>query len=322
MNNGSLPHVPVMEAEVVELLHREGTGRILIDCTIGYGGHSAALTKTFTEQDCLVGIDRDEEAVAYCRQRFAESRFRFRTYHGGFEELEEILRQEELEAADAFLVDCGFSSPQVDRAERGFSFLHEGPLDMRMDRRQGLTARELVSTWSEQELTDLFKNDGEERFARKIARGIVRRRRELPLETTQELADVILQSIPERYRYQEGIHPATRVFQALRIAVNHELESLRIGLQAALDRLRPGGRVAVLSYHSLEHRIVKDLFRQYCGRCICPPGLPQCGCGAQAKGAIVTKKPLKPCAAERERNSRCRSAQLRVLERFPSVPTE
>ncbi len=319
MNIEAVLHMPVMKAEVVEFLRPEEHGVIVVDCTIGYGGHSAAISKTFKAEDRLIGIDRDEEALAYCRQLFEQSSFQVDLYQNGFEKLDEVFAEEGLEAADRFLFDCGFSSVQIDQPERGFSFMREGPLDMRMDRRQRLTARDLVHTWSEQELGEIFKKYGEERFARKIAKKIVRLRQESSIETTQELADIVLQAIPEKYRHQEGIHPATRVFQSLRIVVNDELESLRTGLQKALERLRKGGRVAVLSYHSLEHRIVKEQFRDYCGRCTCPPGLPQCGCGAQARGTIITKKPVKPCAAEKEKNIRCRSAQLRVLERFREV---
>ncbi|RJP34257.1 MAG: 16S rRNA (cytosine(1402)-N(4))-methyltransferase RsmH [Candidatus Omnitrophota bacterium] len=320
MNIEFVPHMPVMEAEVVEFLRLQRHDVIFVDCTIGYGGHSNAVTQTFNRQDRLIGIDRDEEAIAYCRNRFANAEFQVRFHRIGFDDLDQVFEEEGIEAADAFLFDCGFSSPQIERPERGFSFLRDGPLDMRMDQRQRISARELIHSWSEQELGEMFKNYGEERFARKIAKSIVRRRQESPIETTQELADIVISAIPMRYRHQEGIHPATRVFQAIRIMVNNELDVLRVGLQKALDRLRPGGRIAALSYHSLEHRIIKERFREFCGRCICPPGLPQCGCGARAQGSIITKKPMKPCAAELERNIRCRSAQLRVLERFWQSP--
>ncbi len=314
-------HKPVMVAEVVELLRPQRHGVVLVDCTIGYGGHSEPLTEEFNEEDWLIGIDRDGDAIQYCRKRFKKARFKVSLHRKSFEQAGEVLDEEGLEGADTFLFDCGFSSPQVDQPERGFSFMRGGPLDMRMDQRQRFSARELVHTWSEQELSRIIKLYGDERFARKIAKAIVKRREEEPIETTQELADIILQAIPEKYRHQEGIHPATKTFQAVRIAVNQELDSLRTGLQTALERLNPGGRVGVLSYHSLEHRIVKELFRDFCGRCICPPGLPQCGCGAQSRGTIITRKPVKPCAAERELNIRCRSAQLRVFERFKETST-
>jgi len=185
-----------------------------------------------------------------------------------------------------------------------------------MDQSQPLSAYEAVNSWSEDELTRIFKLYGEERFSRKIARAIARSREKAKVETTQELADIVLQAIPPSYRHQEGIHPATRVFQALRIAVNDELGMLRRGLEAALQRLRPGGRIGVLSYHSLEHRIVKELFRQYCGEVVQPLGPAQYAPKPPGKGAILTKKPLVPCAAEKEINPRSRSAQFRVLERM------
>lgn len=194
--------------------------------------------------------------------------------------------------------------------------MRNGPLDMRMSKTQPIQARDIIAGWDEKELADIFNTYGDERFSRRIARAIIRRRQESPIETTQELADIVLQAIPARYRYQEGIHPSTRVFQALRIVVNQELESLRSGLQAALDRLKPHGRIAVLSYHSLEHRIVKELFRSYCGVQWHAPGIPVTGREETPKAIILTKKAVKPCAAEKQRNPRSRSAQLRVLERY------
>jgi len=308
-------HIPVMEAEVVEFLRPVHSGIVLVDCTVGYGGHSVALTASFGAADRLIGIDRDGDAIEHCRKKFANIPFSVSLHRGGFEELESILQENAVEYADRFLFDLGFSSPQVDRADRGFSFLREGPLDMRMDRRQPLSAKDAIQQWSERELADLFKNYGEERFSRKIAKAVVRRRHISPIETTQELADIVLQAIPARNRYQEGIHPATRVFQALRIAVNEELKSLRTGLQAALNRLSPCGRIAVLSYHSLEHRIVKELFRGFCRPHVHPPGIPVTGREEPDRGTILTKKAVCPCNAEQQRNPRSRSAQLRVLER-------
>ncbi|MGC9326838.1 MAG: 16S rRNA (cytosine(1402)-N(4))-methyltransferase RsmH, partial [Candidatus Hinthialibacter sp.] len=215
---------------------------------------------------------------------------------------------------DRCLFDLGFSSPQVDQGERGFSFMRDGPLDMRMDQRQPLSAKDVINQWSEKELSDLFKNYGEERFSRKIAKAIVRRRQETSIERTQELADIIIQAIPARYQHQEGIHPATRVFQSLRIIVNDELESLRTGLRSALNHLAPKARIAVLSYHSLEHRIVKEQFRTYCRPVVHPPGIPVTGREDPEHGVILTRKAVRPCAAEQNRNPRSRSAQLRALE--------
>ena len=230
MNGNESPHTPVMAAETARYLPLGAGESILVDCTIGYGGHSAILSKPFDENGRLIGIDRDEDALRYCEERFQDVRFAVRLVRNGFEELDSILDREGVKAADAILFDLGFSSPEVDTPERGFSFMREGPLDMRMDRRQELTAQEIITGWEERPMADLFKRFGEERFARRIAKAIVRRRRESAIETTQDLADVVTQAIPAAHRKQEGLHPATRVFQALRIFVNDELEALRTGL--------------------------------------------------------------------------------------------
>ena len=304
-----------MENEVAEMLKPVRHDWVLVDCTVGYGGHSAALTTAFDGSDVLIGIDRDARALDWCRERFRDAPFRRHWFHGGFEDLTTALAEAGMESADAFFFDCGFSSPQVDEGERGFSFMREGPLDMRMDQRQSFSAYELVNTWSAGELADCFKRYGEERFSRKIASGIVRQRQKSPIETTQELADLVIQAIPAKNRRMEGIHPATRVFQAIRIAVNDELESLRTGLQQALDHLRPGGRVGVLSYHSLEHRIVKEAFHRFCGHVALPVWAPTVPEELKPKGSIVTRKAITPCAAEQSVNPRCRSAQLRVVEK-------
>lgn len=309
-------HTPVMVAEVVEYLQASQRGTVLADLTIGYGGHSQALTGNFDSADRLIGVDRDEEALAHCREQFRDAPFAVSLHHRRFSEIGAILQEEEISGADRILIDCGFSSPQIDRAERGFSFQREGPLDMRMDSQDMQKAEDIVNEWSERELTDLFKRYGDERFARKIAKNLVRDRAQEPIKSTQRLADLILQSIPERYQMQEGIHPATRVFQALRIQVNQELEELRQGLDAALQCLAPGGRIGVLSYHSLEHRIVKEKFREFCGRGAIEPGPAQLAQETEPNGILLTKKGVTPCAAEKHDNPRSRSAQFRVLERL------
>lgn len=288
---------------------------VMVDCTIGFGGHSAALTRNFQPEDRLVGFDRDENALAHCRKQFGEAPFLVTLIHSGFDQVDERMEQEGIQRAHYILFDIGFSSPQVDRAERGFSFTKDGPLDMRMDQTQPITAAGILASWDDRALADLFKNYGDERFARKIAKAIARRRREEPIETTQELADVVLNAIPDRYQHQEGIHPATRVFQALRIEVNDELNQLHKGLEGGLKRLARGGRLAVLSYHSLEHRIVKEWFRRYSGQVGPLPGPEQLAPAQKAPGRVLTRKAITPCAAEKSRNPRCRSAQLRVVER-------
>ena len=315
MSEPAALHLPVMEREIVEFMPVLDEPLVVVDCTIGFGGHSAALTEHFQAGERLVGLDRDEDALAFCRNRFSRAPFQVTLIHSGFDRVDEMLEREGIQHAHYILFDIGFSSPQVDRAERGFSFTKDGPLDMRMDRTQPVTAAGILASWDDRALADLFKNYGDERFARKISKAIVRRRKEEPIETTQELADVILNAIPERYQHQEGIHPATRVFQALRIEVNDELEQLRKGLEGGLKRLARGGRLAVLSYHSLEHRIVKEWFRRFCGLVGPLPGPEQLVPAKKAPGRVLTRKAIAPCAAEKSRNSRCRSAQLRVVER-------
>ncbi|MBI1387872.1 MAG: 16S rRNA (cytosine(1402)-N(4))-methyltransferase RsmH [bacterium] len=317
MPDESAPHVPVMESEVADYAPRANGPRVVVDCTIGYGGHAASLTRDFKPGERLIGVDRDEEAIAFCRSRFADAAFEVTLVRRAFSEIEAVLNEANAPEATYILIDCGFSSLQVDRADRGFSFQKEGPLDMRMDRSQPLTAADIIASWDDRELAEAFKNYGDERFSRRIARAIVRRRQESEIATTQELADVVLQAIPAANRREEGIHPATRVFQALRIAVNDELTQLRRGIEGGLERLAPGGRMAVLSYHSLEHRIVKELFRRYCGAGGIVPGPAQLAEPEPGRGRMLTRKGVAPCAAEKNRNPRSRSAQLRVVERTP-----
>ncbi len=315
MRDQPVAHIPVMQVEVVEMLKPQRHSVIFVDCTLGYGGHSAAITRDFDSNDTLIGIDRDAEAISFCTKRFQDAPFSVKLHQKEFHRLEEVLKEENVEEADRFLIDCGFSSPQVDTPARGFSFQHQGPLDMRMDQKSPLSAQEIVNSWDGDELTRIFKIYGEERFSRKIAREIVKRREMTPIETTQDLADVVMQAIPAKHRHQTGIHPATRVFQALRIVVNDELDSLRKGLNQALRHLAPGGRIAVISYHSLEHRIVKERFREFCGTSTQPLGPAKLAQQPEPEGSLLTKRAIKPCAAELEKNPRARSAQLRGLAR-------
>lgn len=304
-----------MKHEVVEWLKPETDDWVIVDCTAGFGGHSQALTEGL-EGGTLIGIDRDDRALKHCKQMFEDAPFESVWYHGGFEELDQAMIEAGKQQADAILFDCGFSSPQIDEGTRGFSFMREGPLDMRMDQRQSLTAFEVINTWGSHEMASAFNRYGDEKFSRKIAKEIVKRRQIGAIESTQELADIVIQAIPQVYKKKESIHPATRVFQALRIVVNDELESLRTGLQHALEHLKPGGRVGVLSYHSLEHRIVKEKYHRFCGHVELPKWAGKVPDEFKAHGKIVTRKPVKPCAAEVNVNPRSRSAQFRVLERL------
>jgi len=289
-------------------------GGFFVDATVGAGGHAEFLLERGTEIR-LLGIDRDPDALALAGERLARFAQRFELVAGDFADLDALLAGR-LPAA-AILADLGVSSMQLDRGERGFSFRRDGPLDMRMGP-AGRTAADIVATASVDELTRIFRDYGEERMAAKIARGIVAERTRGPIQTTRQLARIVAGQKGSR----EKIDPATRVFQALRIEVNQELVALGRFLAAAVARLKPGGRLAVISYHSLEDRIVKDAFRRDSGVCSCPPKLPTCICGARAALRLLTRRPIRPGEAELRRNPRSRSARLRVAEKLAEPFTE
>lgn len=291
-----------MVREVVSwLIH--GNVSSICDGTLGHGGHAEALLTSMAEPGVLVGLDRDAEALAVCRERLSRFGERVILIKGLFVDLRQHLERVGIPRTDGVLLDLGVSSRQLDDPKRGFSFQSDGPLDMRMDQSSGRTAADLVNTLPEAELADLIFQYGEERFSRRIARGIVHARTQRPLQTTQELVAVIKGAVPSAYR-NGRIHCATRTFQALRIAVNQEIETLEPALLSAVDVLRPGGRLAVISFHSLEDRIVKHTFR----------ALSQ---GPDARLAVLTKKPQIPAEEECRANPRARSAKLRVAERLP-----
>jgi 16S rRNA (cytosine1402-N4)-methyltransferase len=301
------PHTPVLVREVVELLAPE-RGGFFVDATVGAGGHAEAILERGPGVRML-GLDRDAEALDLARRRLARFGGRVELLEANFADLEEVLADRP--NADGILADLGVSSMQLDEGRRGFSFRREGPLDMRMGR-DGRTAADIVATASAEELTRIFREWGEERMAAKIARGIVRERTREPIQTTRQLARIVAAEKGGR----EKIDPATRVFQALRIEVNQELNALARFLAAAVARLNGGGRLAVISYHSLEDRIVKDAFRRDSGVCLCPPRRPQCVCGARAALRVLTRRPLRPSESEQRRNPRSRSAKLRAAEKL------
>ena len=306
-------HVPVLAEEVRELLDVQ-PGETIVDATFGAGGHSRMLASELRGRGKLVAIDRDPTVRPYFDRVKASARgVQARFLRGDYAVVLSQLAGNGVKA-DVVLLDLGLSSMQVDRPERGFSYATDAPLDMRMDPSDDLSAAEVVSTWDERELETIFRRYGEERYARQIARGIVRRRMEEPIERTGQLVDVVRASIPAPARFGEG-HPAKRVFQALRIEVNHELESLEIGLPAAFEMLRPGGRLAVISFHSLEDRIVKRFLRDRAKGCTCPPELPVCVCGKEPDARILTPKPVRPSAHEIDDNPRASSARLRAAVR-------
>jgi 16S rRNA (cytosine1402-N4)-methyltransferase len=303
-------HVPVLADEVRELLAVQ-PGETVVDATFGAGGHAALLAEDLRGEGKLVAIDRDPGAKAYFerfRQRAGGVQARF--LRGEFSLVLGQLAANDVQA-DAILLDLGVSSMQLDRPERGFSYAADAPLDMRMDTAAELSARELVNEADERELALIFRRYGEERYARQIARAIVRRRQERPFTRTGELADTIKQAIPTPARFGDG-HPAKRVFQALRIAVNDELGALEAALPAAVRMLRPGGRIAVISFHSLEDRIVKRFVREQARGCTCPPEFPICTCGHEPVLRELTRKPARPSARELELNPRAASAKLRA----------
>lgn len=300
-------HIPVLFHEVLAGLQVKPGGHY-IDGTVGAGGHAWGILRASGPDGLLLGIDADPAAIAVARQRLAEFGPRVTLVEGNFADLREIAVRHGFQLVNGLILDLGLSSMQLDDGSRGFSFQKEGPLDMRFSG-QGPTAADLINRLDEKELSDLLKRYGEERRARRVARAIVAHR---PLTTTTELADTVARAVGRRGR----IHPATRTFQALRIAVNKELDALAQALTQALDILAPGGRLAVISFHSLEDRLVKEFFREHSQDCVCPPEAPICTCHQRAALQVLTRKPIRPSVEERERNRRSRSAKLRLACRL------
>ncbi|MGH7883544.1 MAG: 16S rRNA (cytosine(1402)-N(4))-methyltransferase RsmH [Candidatus Dormibacteraceae bacterium] len=304
-------HKAVLAAESIELLALR-PGSMVIDGTLGSGGHSQLILGQITPGGRLLAIDRDDAALERSRARLTDSTVETTLLQGNFADLSELANRAGFAEVQAVLFDLGLSSDQLEEAERGFSWRLDGPLDMRMDRSQPMSAAELVNQLTDRELGSLIRCLGEERWANRIARFIIARR---PLETTRQLAEAVEAAIP-RAAWPPHIHPATRTFQALRMAVNRELESLERGLRAALGLLAVGGRLAVIAFHSLEDRVVKSYFREQARSCICPPQQPFCVCQHQPTLRLLTRRPIRPSSAEVEANPRSRSARLRVAERI------
>ncbi len=308
-------HLPVMVDEVIESL-APAPGSLHIDATVGGGGHSRRILEANSPDGRLLGLDADRAAIARARQRLAAFGERAMLRQANFEQLGEVAGAEGFVPADGVLFDLGLSSHQLADTERAFSFYAEGPLDMRFDPSRGIPASEVIANSNEEELGNLFRRYGEEPHARRIARGIVDHRSREPIETGVQLADVVAAVAPAPPRGRRRVHPATRVFQALRIAVNRELETLPVALESSVDVLRAGGRLVVISYHSLEDRIVKRFIAAERRGCVCPPEVPVCVCGRSPRLATLGPQPRRPSPEEVARNPRSRSALMRSARRL------
>lgn len=305
-------HKPVMLEECIQGLNIKENG-IYIDGTLGGAGHSKEIAKRLSKEGLLIGIDRDEEALKAAKEKLKEFP-NVKYIHNNHDNIKEIIEELNIEKADGILLDLGVSSYQLDERNRGFSYLGENELDMRMDRTQKLTAKEVVNTYEEEKLADVIYQYGEERFSRRIAKNICIARKEKTIETTKQLVEIIEKSIPKS-KQKDG-HPAKRTFQAIRIEVNDEIKPLYETVKNCIDCLKPGGRLCIITFHSLEDRAVKNAYIEATGRCICPKDLPYCVCGAKQLGKIITRKPIIASEEEQEENSRSKSAKLRIFEKI------
>ena len=302
-------HIPVLLNECIEGLNIKENG-IYVDGTLGGAGHSFEIATNLKNTGTLIGIDRDEEAIKKAKDTLKD--FKNVIYvQDNHDNIKEILERLNIEKVDGILLDLGVSSYQIDEETRGFSYIKNSPLDMRMDKTQKLTAKEVVNTYSEQSLADIIYKYGEEKFSRQIARRICEYRKTKEIETTTELVQIIEKCVPK----QNQGHPAKRTFQAIRIEVNNEIEPLYNTVINAIDSLKPGGRLCIITFHSLEDRAVKDAYKDSVGKCTCPTDLPYCVCGNKSKGKIITKKPILPTEEEMKINSRSKSAKLRIFEK-------
>ncbi len=308
-------HVSVMAPECMEALAPE-RGGIYVDCTAGGGGHSFEIARRLPEGSRLISLDRDDNAIAACKARLEPYAHMHTVVKTNYDRIDQVLRELGIQQIDGVMWDLGVSSHQLDVRERGFSYTADAPLDMRMDQTCGITAADVVNTYSEEELKRIFWLYGEEKFSGRVAHAIVTKREAAPIETTTELASIIAGAIPAQARAKESQHPARRTFQAIRIEVNGELDSIAPSIRAAADMLSPGGRMAVITFHSLEDRITKETFRELATGCTCPPEFPVCVCGGKPRIRLVSKKPILPGEEELEVNPRSRSAKLRVAEKL------
>ena len=306
-------HTSVLLHETIDNLNIRPDG-IYVDGTLGGAGHSSEIVKRLNENGRLIGIDQDEDAIAAASERLKDYSDKVTIIRSNYCEMCKELRDRGVTGVDGIVLDLGVSSYQLDNAERGFTYREDVPLDMRMDQRQTKTAKDIVNDYSEMELYHIIRNYGEDKFAKNIAKHIVQARQKAPIETTGQLIEVIKAAIPKKVRATGG-HPAKKTFQAIRIELNHELDVLKNNLEDMIDLLNDEGRIAIITFHSLEDRIVKNIFRTSERPCICPPEFPVCVCGRVSKGKVITRKPIVPGKEELEENSRSKSAKLRVFER-------
>lgn len=306
-------HKSVLLNETIENLNIKPNG-IYVDGTLGGAGHSLEICKRLNEEGRLIGIDQDEDAIRAASDRLSQYRDRVTIVRDNYQNFQSVLDELNVCLVDGILLDLGVSSYQLDNADRGFTYRVDAPLDMRMDNRQKKTAKDIVNEYSEQELFHILKAYGEEKYAKSIAYHIVKYRSNKVIETTEELNDIIRGSIPAKARNGQG-HPSKQTFQAIRIELNNELGVLTDSIDRMIERLAPGGRLCIITFHSLEDRIVKNAFRRNENPCICPPNFPVCTCGLQSKGKVITRKPIIPEEGEIHDNSRAKSSKLRVFEK-------
>jgi len=310
----SFEHISVMPCQVHDAQNLK-PGMVCADCTLGGSGHALSTVQAIRPKGLLIGIDQDQDALANAEKVLRPHKDNVRLFHSNFSQLPRILTENQIAGVDSILLDLGFSLNQLTRSRRGFSFQKDDPLDMRMDTRNLLTAEAVVNTYSEAQLAKIFFTYGEERFSRRVAGAIVRHRAQSPIRTSKALAQLVDDAIPSKFSSKQKIHPATRVFQAVRIEVNQELSHLETFMSQVPDMLNPGGRISVISFHSLEDRIVKQSLRRFENGCTCPRELPLCLCGFVQTMTQVTRKPLMADDKERQANPMARSAKLRVAQR-------
>ena len=306
-------HKSVLLKETIDGLKIKPDG-IYVDGTLGGGGHASEVARRLSDKGSIIGIDQDEAAIEAAGIRLKDFGEKVTIIRSNYCDMKSKLHELGIDKVDGIVLDLGVSSYQLDTAERGFSYREDAPLDMRMDRRQKMTARDIVNDYEERELYRVIRDYGEDKFAKNIAKHIVAARQKAPIETTGQLTEIIRASIPMKFQKKSG-HPAKRTFQAIRIELNQELEVLKNSLDAMIDLLNPGGRLCIITFHSLEDRIVKSAFRKNENPCTCPSDFPVCVCGKISKGSIITRKPILPSKEEMEENSRAKSAKLRIFER-------